>query len=259
MYKERREYIANLLRDKPFVSLEELCQTFPGVSEMTLRRDIEHFEARGEAIKVRGGAKSTRYITEEKDDPYQNRKNENIQSKTMIAKCAARTLEVGRSIFIDSGSTIGQMVQFIPNERFTFTTTSPETALDLCRIGQPIVNLVGGRLDRDYQAVSGMQAMKFMENINIDIALLCPSGLSSASGFTGGNYNECELKRSVAKKAREVVMLLDLSKADKSLPYTFCDMEDVDILICDGKLPTELAELAKASGTRVIDATNEEF
>ena len=254
MFRERRQWIGEMLREKAFVSLDELKNQFPDVSEMTLRRDIEYLEDRGEAIKVRGGARSTRSVTAQTDDPYLCRLNENIRSKILIAKAASAMLEVGRSIFVDSGSTVQQIVPFVPNERFTFTTTNPQTALELCRIGQPVVNLVGGRLDRDYQTVSGMQAMKFMEDINIDIALLCPSGLSAESGFTGGNYNECQLKREVIKKARTSVMLIDSSKFDRTLPYTFCNLSDVDCLICDAPLPDKLYEAAKRDGVNVIVA-----
>ncbi len=254
MFRDRRRWISEKLREVPVITLEELKNQFPDVSEMTLRRDIEYLEERGEAIKVRGGARSTRSVTARTDDPYQSRMNENIRSKILIAKAAAGMLEVGRSIFLDSGSTVQQTVPFIPNERFTFTTTGPHTALELCRIGKPIVNLVGGRLDSDYQAVTGMQAMRFLADINIDIAVLCPSGFSAESGFTGGNYNECELKRTVAKKARTVIMLLDVSKLDRSLPYTFCALSDVDYLICDAPLPERIREEAEAAGVKIIIA-----
>lgn len=99
-----------------------------------------------------------------------------------------------------------------------------------------------------------MQAMRFLADINIDIAVLCPSGFSAESGFTGGNYNECELKRTVAKKARTVIMLLDVSKLDRSLPYTFCALSDVDYLICDAPLPERIREEAEAAGVKIIIA-----
>lgn len=253
MYKDRREWIHRLLLQKPFVSYEELCREFPQVSQMTLRRDIDYFEKRGEALKVRGGARSARFITEDTDDPFSNRKKANIQSKMLIARKAAEYLEVGRSIYIDSGSTLQQLIPFVPNERFTFTTTNPSTAIDLSRIGQPIVNLVGGRLDHDYQSVSGTQALRFLADVNIDLAFMSPSGLSDRSGFTGGNYSECEFKRAVIEKARKIVMLMDLSKADRSLPYTFCELDKVDVLICDGPLPPALAEQAACGGVSVIN------
>lgn len=253
MYNERRERIRALLTDKSFISIKELQSMFPDVSGMTLRRDIEFFESQGEAIKVRGGARSMKFITTSTDDAITTRMQENVASKEKIARRAADFLETGRSIFIDSGSTLQRIVPYVPNERFTFTTTNPMAALELCKIGLPAVNIVGGKLDRDYQTVTGMHAMRFLSDINIDIAFLSPSGLSLKSGFTGGNYSECELKRVVVDKARLVVLLLDASKIDKSLPYTFCHLDQVHIIITDAPLPEDLAEEASRLGVRVID------
>lgn len=253
MVNERRERIRALLTEKPFVSIKELQAMFPDVSGMTIRRDIEFFESQKEAIKVRGGARSMRFITTSTDDAITTRMHENVTSKEKIARRATEFLETGRSIFIDSGSTLQRIVPYVPNERFTFTTTNPMAALELCKIGLPAVNIVGGKLDRDYQTVTGMHAMRFLADINIDIAFLSPSGLSLKSGFTGGNYSECELKRVVVEKARLVVLLLDASKLDKSLPYTFCHLEQVHILITDAPLPTDLARETARLGVRVID------
>jgi DeoR/GlpR family transcriptional regulator of sugar metabolism len=130
-------------------------------------------------------------------------------------------------------------------------------ALELCKIGLPVVNIVGGKLDRDYQTVTGMHAMRFLSDINIDIAFLSPSGLSLKSGFTGGNYSECELKRVVVEKARLVVLLLDASKIDKSLPYTFCHLDQVHIIITDTPLPEDIAEQIHRHGGQIIDVTKE--
>ena len=147
------------------------------------------------------------------------------------------------------------IVQYVPNDRFTFTTTDPATALELCKIGMPIVNVVGGRLDRDNQTITGAQATRFLMDINIDIALLCPSGLSARSGFTVGNYSECELKKVVAEKARLVVILMDASKIDRSLPYTFATFQTAHVLITNAPLPPELAIAARENRVEVINVS----
>ena len=99
MYNERREQIRALLQSKPFISIKELEELFPDVSGMTLRRDIEYFEREHEAIKVRGGARSMRFITTQTDGTIASRKQENVHSKDTIAQRAASFLETGRSIF----------------------------------------------------------------------------------------------------------------------------------------------------------------
>ncbi len=257
LYNERREHIRALLQVKPFISIKELEELFPDVSGMTLRRDIEYFEREHEAIKVRGGARSMKFITTQTDGPFVSRMHKNVHSKDAIAQRAASFLETGRSVFIDSGSTLRHIVDYVPNERFTFTTTDPATALELCKIGLPVVNIVGGRLDHDNQTITGLQAMRFLTDINIDIALLSPSGLSARSGFTVGNFSECELKRIAAEKARLVVIMMDASKIDKSLPYTFANFDIADILITNTVLPYELSELARKNDVTVINVSEE--
>ena len=83
MTKLRREAIRELLKIKPFLSYEELGALFPDVSEMTLRRDIEYFENSGEAIKVRGGARSARFITSSTDEAMSARMNSNVLPKAV--------------------------------------------------------------------------------------------------------------------------------------------------------------------------------
>jgi len=72
-------------------------------------------------------------------------------------------------------------------------------------------------------------------------------------GFSVGNYSECELKRIVVSKARLVVILMDSSKIDKSMPYTFCDLSRANVLLTDAPLPDELARYAAEEKVRVIN------
>ena len=88
----------------------------------------------------------------------------------------------------------------------------------------------------------------------IDIAFLTPSGLTEENGFTCGNYSECEFKQLIIKKARKVVLLMDSSKIDKSLPYTFANIGDVDAVITNRDLPPDLSRDALEKGTEIIIA-----
>ena len=94
--------------------------------------------------------------------------------------------------------------------------------------------------------------IKIDADINIDIAFIVPSGLSLKDGFTSGNYPECELKHMVVEKARRVVVLMDTSKLDRSLPFTFCGLENVHTIVADNKLPYEITKAAEAAGVEII-------
>ena len=254
MNSERRAIIKKLLHTKPFVSLKELTDLFPNVSSMTVRRDIDYFEKQGEAIKVRGGARSMKFITTSMEEEFPSRMQKNIPAKEALAKKAIDMLETGRSIFLDSGTTMMTMANLLPDERLTITTTGPNIALELVNKKQTIVNLVGGMLNRDNISVSGTQAIRFLEDINIDTAFIVPSGASAHTGLTCGNYSECELKKHIVEKARKIIVLLDTSKLDKSLPYTFCDLKSVYAIITNGILPDDIERLAETNGVQIIRA-----
>ena len=254
MNSERREAIKELLQSKPFVSLHELEGMFPMVSSMTLRRDIEYFEQQGEAIKVRGGARSMKFITTSMEDSFSLRLSENMTAKEKIVAKAIEMLETGRSLFIDSGTTMMRLASLLPDERLTITTTGPNIALELIKKQLPIVNIVGGMVGRDNISVSGNQALRFLADINIDIAFIVPSGMSAVNGLTSGNYSECELKKLIVEKSRKVVVLMDTSKLDKILPYTFADISAIDVIITDKPLPRDITATAEAAGVKIIVA-----
>ena len=251
MSSSRRNAIKILLAQKPFVSLQELELMFPDVSSMTLRRDIEYFERLGEAIKVRGGARSMKFITNPLEDSFSKRLGENVGEKERLAKYAATLIETGRSIFLDSGTTILRLAEILPNERITVTTAGVNIATELIKKELPVVNVVGGMLNRDSLSLSGNQTLRFIEEINIDIAFIVPSGASVKGGLTCGNNIECELKRLVVEKADRVIALMDSSKLERSMPYTFCNISDLDEIITDKPLPDGIRELTLANDVKV--------
>lgn len=254
MKTSRRAVIKKLLYEKPFVSLKELEAIFPEVSGMTLRRDIEYFENQGEAIKVRGGARSMKFITTSMEDSFHQRLGENMSAKEKIARRAIEFIGTGRSLFLDSGTTVLTLASLLPDERHTIITTGPNIALELIKKRLPIVNLVGGMVNRENISISGNHALTFLDGINIDMAFIVPSGLSIKDGFTSGNYPECELKKMVVEKARKVIVLMDTSKLDRSLPFTFSSLDRVHTIIADKPLPDDIAAAAKAAGVEIIVA-----
>ncbi len=193
-----------------------------------------------------------KFITTSMDDTFGLRLSENPDAKEKVALAAIDLIETGRSLFLDSGTTMLKLASLLPDERLTVTTTGPNIAMELIKKNQPIVNIVGGMLNRDNISVSGNQALRQIGDINIDIAFIVPSGISAQNGLTSGNYSECELKKLVVQKARKVVILMDSSKLDKILPYTFADISDVNTIITDKALPDDMTVQAERSGCEIL-------
>ncbi|MPN37876.1 hypothetical protein SDC9_185397 [bioreactor metagenome] len=115
-----------------------------------------------------------------------------------------------------------------------------------------MVNLVGGFVNRDNLSVSGDIALQYINSINIDIAIISPSGFSLEEGFSSGNFNESKLKHAVTEKARKVVILLLSDKIGKTLPFTFCDLTSVSTIITDKPLPAEFTVKTEKLGIQVL-------
>jgi len=249
---ERREIINKTIQKKGEVKIQELKDMFPEVSGMTLRRDLNHLEDEGHIVRIWGGAKSIDYLKESKEKEYSSRKTENIEAKVKIAKKAVEFVEKGRSIFLDSGTTIMCLGEAIPDKDLSIITSGPNIALELINKNKPSVTLIGGQLNRNNISVSGAISLKFIENINIDMAFMATSGFSPNNGFTSGNYNECQLKSKIIEKARKVLMLMDLSKIDKNMPFTFAELEDIDYLICENDPESDIKNIIKNNEIKLV-------
>ena len=250
---QRREKIREMLATRPFLSFEELMREFPKLSSMTLRRDIEYFEKRGEAIKVRGGARSMKFITTSMEDAFSKRLGDDMLQKEAIAQAALEYIETGRSVFIDSGTTMLTLARHLPDERINIITTGPNIALELIKKQRPVVSIIGGMINRDNISIVGDNALEYVDTVNVDTAFIVPSGISK-DGVTCGNYTECELKRKIIEKARQVILLITQSKIDKILPYSVCDISAADVIITGVELSAEMISKCLANKVKIIKA-----
>jgi DeoR family transcriptional regulator, fructose operon transcriptional repressor len=245
---ELRQYI----RSKGEASLTELLSLYPQTSSMTIRRDLDKLEQEGEIFRTRGGVKSLPYLSGIVEDEYQKRAERSNEQKERIAKKALPLLEEGRSIFIDSGTTMMYFAKQFTRENLFITTSAPNIALECIKNPNASINVVGGCLNRNNLTLAGLNSVDFIKNINIDIAFMAASGFSVLNGFTNGNYGECELKRAVIQKAAIVVVLMDSSKAGINMPFTFAALKDVNFLVSDDNLPSKLAKEIEGHNVKVI-------
>lgn len=231
---QRQIEIKNLIETEGEVHLQNLRQVFPQVSEMTLRRDLSYLENNGSAIRTHGGAISTKKIAipDGEENEYSKRAKDKNQEKIIIAKKAIKYIEKGRTIYLDAGSTIMELAKRIDIEGCTFVTSGVNISLILSNTANSILQL-GGQVNKNTLSCSGPDAMDMIENINIDIAIMSASGYSKERGFTVSNRYESQLKQRIVSKAKEIIVLMDSSKIDKDLTFTFATMDDINIWLSD--------------------------
>ena len=252
MNNERIWNINSFIQLKGQVHINDLLELYPNVSSMTIRRDIDSLEKQGYIVRTRGGAKSISHLTRTKEDIYQKRAFENVDSKLQIAKKAAvMSLEPG-AVYFDSGTTVMNIVKALDVKNIFAITSGPNISMELCRNGCLNTVLLGGNVNRDNLSVSGTSAIEQIRNINIGVAFIGASGFSSNTGFTIGNQDEGELKKQVIERASCVVLVMDSSKFDRNLPYTFARLSDIDYFITDSSLPADIAEEAKKHNVVIL-------
>lgn len=252
MHNERRQIINKCIQKKGEVKIKELEEMFPDVSSMTLRRDLNHLEEEGYIVRTWGGAKSIKHLSEHREENYSSRETENINAKVKIAKKAVKLIDTGRSIFLDSGTTVMCLAEIIPDKSYSIITSGPNIGMEIIKKHNPSITLIGGQLSRNNISISGPNSLDFIKGINVDIAFLAASGFSLESGFTCGDFNECELKKHIINKARKVIMLMDLSKIDKNLPFTFATLKDIDVLITENQPAEEIIKVAEENGVKIL-------
>ena len=254
MGNERRERILALLKQKGEVQLQGLKEIFTEVSEMTLRRDLINLEEKGHAVRTYGGAVSTNKlaaITGE-EDAYSRRASENVGAKTIIGGLAAQYLDKSRSVYLDAGSTVMCLARLITDESFTIVTSGVNIALEILKKPKVSIVALGGLVNRNTLSMSGPSAISHLDTINIDLAFMAASGFSAATGFTVSNVYEGELKRKLVKRARKVIMMVDSSKIDRDLPFTYAKLEDIDMWVCEKRLPENIMKKAENNNVEVV-------
>jgi len=223
----RHEEILKLVQQQGLVLISDLKKRYPDVSLMTIHRDLDKLQEQGHLIKV---SHKTELI-------YEERSNENIAAKKDIATKALTLIETNSCIFLDSGTTILEIVKQLPDINITIFTTAPHIALALRHLVKPTINLCGGNLNRQTLSLSGYNTLKMLDDINIDLAIIGVSGCSVDVGFTCGQESEMLVKQKAMEKAKTKVAVFDSSKLDKLLPFTFATVTDFNYLISDSTLP----------------------
>lgn len=244
--------IKRLIEERGRLSLNELTRRYPEVSSMTLRRDLQALEAEGILIRVRGGAVSVKELNKNVEDMYSQRAISNTELKKEIASKAVEYAERGHSIFIDSGSTTLFFAKELPDLNYYVTTNGINIAFELSRKSMPVVNMIGGVISKNNLSASGSLSQMFLDNVNVDIAFMACSGFTPDNGFMCGHMNENEFKANVIKKARKRVMLMDTTKVNRSMPFTFSTLQDIDVLITDSSLSDEMKREIKRRAPNLV-------
>lgn len=249
MSRERRlNDIFEYVTEKKKISINELCDKF-NISIMTAHRDLNDLHQKGRIVKIRGGARA---VQDEPENLFAVRESENNTGKTIIAQKIIKYIEPNTSIFIDAGTTALAVARYMPDIDINIFTVSPNISLELTRVKKPVITECAGTLDRENLMLCGYFTLSILDQIVFDVALMGVSGFSLENGFSCGVQNQMMVKRRAIQRAKKVFAMMDSSKVDKTFPFIFAQLSDIDYLVTDKELTSEYVNVLRQNNVTII-------
>ena len=190
---ERQKKILEILSDEGAVSVNRLS-TELGVTEETVRRDLEKLEKQEFLKRTHGGAVALDENTNEMS--LEKRKSTNVEAKQKIAKLAATQVNEGDTIFLDASTTTFFIAKELKNMRnITIITNSLRVIVELDGCDTIKVISVGGVLSHNQSFVGTLAENSIAENYVASKMFFSSKGVSAESGILESNEQECGIKQ----------------------------------------------------------------
>ena len=226
--EERQAYIIHQINLHNKVLSSDLSIQL-NVSEDTIRRDLNELAENGKVIKVYGGALSKSF-----QFPFQDGNVYAKESKKEIALKAISLITSGMNVLIGGGTTMIELARLVPNDlQCTFFTISPLVALELAEKDNIEVFLLGGKLSRKTNIVTGSQVINELSDIRVDLCLLGTNSLSIEEGITDSDWEVVQIKRAMIKCSKHLAILSIAEKLNSNQKMRVVPLKEVTYLVTD--------------------------
>ena len=251
---ERHEYILNLIQQKKAVRVSTLSGAL-GVSEITIRRDLERLEEQGVLERTHGGAILTQRMRQE--PLYAQKERLEIEAKRAIGQAAAQLVQPGETIFVNSGSTTRQIFShlgYLPRLRVITSNAGAIAELDNHTESIELM-VVGGTYRWQSNSLVGPIALSTIAQINASKTFLGVDGISIQHGLTTPIQDEAEVARAmIAQTHGAIIVVADHTKIGVVAEFVTCPLHRVEMIVTDARLDAEWRETLNEQGIRVIVA-----
>ena len=248
--RERLEKIRQIIQSEKKITVSELSKQC-GVTEETIRRDLDKLEADGIVTRVHGGAiwnEGTRKVGMH----FYRRLSRHLKEKQEIARKASVVLEGKYTIIADSSSTVAEALKLLPESPdVTIVTNSTEVFHEFQQSAFQIIS-TGGEFNKKSLSLQGQLAKSNIAKYNVHLALISCKGLSLEKGVLDSNEEEAEIKKAMLTQAEEVALLVDSSKFGQSAFVSLIDLEKVNYIITDKCPAREWVEYCETQGIQLI-------
>jgi DeoR family transcriptional regulator, aga operon transcriptional repressor len=247
--EERQQDILRVISQEGRVAVAELSRKY-GVSEVTIRGDLQSLAEQGLIVRTHGGAVT---VPQSADLSLNLRRQQQIAEKERIGVGASSFVSDGDAIFLDTSSTSLAIVRHLKQRReLTILTNSLAIAQAVLDMNGVTLVMTGGVLRRDTVSLIGLDGMNVLSKYNIKTGFFGAHGLTIEDGLTDVSVGEAEVKSQVVTMCRQVIAVLDSTKWGRVGPASFARVVDLTVVVTDQQAPDELMDQVRVFGTRVM-------
>ena len=227
---ERRGRLSELIMKQGFASLAELVQIL-GVSESTVRRDLEMLEEQGLTRRTRGGAIS---IRDSAVHPlaFADRETTCLDEKQAIARAVARLIPENQTVILNGGTTCFQVGRELAGRRLNVITNSVPIASRLSADLATEVTLIGGYVYPRTGVALGAAAQQMLETLHATQLVLSCAGVCEEGAFNA-NQMMVDVERRMMAQAEEVILAADHTKFGRRAVVKLADWDEIDVIVTD--------------------------
>lgn len=248
---QRRDEIMEMVRAQGSVRVAEISRLY-GVSEVTVRSDLEYLEAQGVLSRVHGGAVGTgkHYVNMDMSERYMS----NSSSKKELAERVAELVDNNDTIMMNAGTTLTYVLHALRGKRnISIVTNSVQNAVEASTYPGFNVILLGGEIDEKYQFTYGNDTLSQLDRYHATKCILSVDGIHVRDGLTLYYSNESGIVRKMIACSDQVIVAADGSKVGKNTFSRVADITDMDVLVTNGRGGDELEAIRK-KGITVYEA-----
>lgn len=247
---ERQSKIIDLLTQNGGVQVSSLSREM-GVTEETIRRDLEKLEAQELLLRTHGGAVPFRESTLELS--LEKRKMKNPQVKERIAKTALDFVCAGDTIFLDASTTTLHLAKRLKG--FTNITVITNSLLVINELsGKERIKVIstGGVLSDNMSFVGGLAQDMIAHHFFVNKMFFSSKGVTADAGILESNEQESAIKSNMFANCKEKYYLCDSSKIGQVGFIKLAAFEQIDYFITDALLDNSLQGELENADVKII-------
>ena len=246
--EERRSRILSRLRREGRVLAAQLSQEY-GVSDDTIRRDLDALAEQGQVQRVHGGALRPAPVNED----YGARQTQGADAKESIARATAGLIHSGQVVILDGGTTTLAVAKHLsPDLKAKVATTSPQVAIALAAYPGVEVITIGGTLYRYAMVAVGADTVAALRAVRADVCVLGILALHPDIGVSVIDPEEAAAKRAMIEGAACVVAPATAEKLGTVAPFVVAPTSAVTHLVVDATVGEDSLAPYRALGITVV-------